>query len=139
VAARENATSAQAMAALPEVIKAITLNSKRDESRDFATIVQRVLVKQLRPANRDLKDLGVKQAPFVVLIGAAMPSVLTEISFVTNAQEARLLRSPSYRERVAQALFEATRTYQTSLKSSGAVALRRPGSGSTEGIAGTEP
>jgi N-acetylmuramoyl-L-alanine amidase len=128
------------MAALPEVIKAITLNNKRDESRDFATIVQRALMRQLRPANRDLKDLGVKQAPFVVLVGAAMPSVLTEISFVTNAQEARLLRGASYRQRVAQALFEATRTYQTSLKGAAAVALQRPAaSGSTGGISGTQP
>jgi N-acetylmuramoyl-L-alanine amidase len=146
VAARENATSAQAMAALPDMIRAITLNNKRDESRDFATIVQRALVRQLRPANKDLKDLGVKQAPFMVLIGAAMPSALAEISFVTNSQEARLLRNPTYRQRVAQALFEATRSYQTSLKTTGAVAFQRPagsavpmGSGPTEGIAGPEP
>jgi N-acetylmuramoyl-L-alanine amidase len=140
VAARENATSAQAMAALPQVIRAITLHNKRDESRDFATLVQRALVRQLRPANRDLKDLGVKQAPFMVLVGATMPGVLTEISFVTNTQEARLLRSPTYRQRIAQALFEATRTYQTSLKGTGAVALQRPvGSASAQAIAGPQP
>jgi N-acetylmuramoyl-L-alanine amidase len=140
VAARENATSAQAMAALPEVIRAITLHNKRDESRDFATLVQRALMKQLRPANRELKDLGVKQAPFMVLVGAAMPGVLAEISFVTNTQEARLLRSPTYRQRIAQALFEAIRTYQTSLKGAGAVALQRPaGSTSAQAIAGPQP
>jgi N-acetylmuramoyl-L-alanine amidase len=117
VAARENATSAQSMSTLPDVVKAIALNNKLDESRDFATIVQRELLTQLRPANKELKDLGVKQAPFVVLIGAAMPSVLAEVSFVTNLQEARLLRGASYRQRVAQALFAATRRYQASLKS----------------------
>jgi N-acetylmuramoyl-L-alanine amidase len=140
VAARENATSAQAMAALPDVIRAITLHNKRAESRDYATLVQRALVKHLRPANRDLKDLGVKQAPFMVLVGANMPGVLAEISFVTNTQEARLLRSPTYRQRVAQALFEATRTYQASLKGTGTVALQRPGgSGSAQAVAGPQP
>ena len=58
-----------------------------------------------------------KQAPFVVLIGAAMPSVLAEISFVTNAQEAKLLRGTAYRQRIAEALFDAIRKYQASLKS----------------------
>jgi N-acetylmuramoyl-L-alanine amidase len=97
-------------------------------------------VKQLRPANRELKDLGVKQAPFMVLVGAAMPGVLAEISFVTNTQEARLLRSPTYRQRIAQALFEATRTYQMSLKGAGAVALQRPaGPASAQAIAGPQP
>ncbi len=63
-----------------------------------------------------MKDLGVKQAPFVVLIGASMPSVLAEISFLTNPQEARLLKGSSYRQRIAQALFEGIKKYQTSLK-----------------------
>ena len=93
VAARENAASGQAMGALPDFLKAIALHNKLDESRDFATEVQRAIVERLRKSNRSLKDLGVKQAPFVVLIGAAMPSVLAEISFVTNEQEARLLRA----------------------------------------------
>ena len=88
VAARENAASGQAMGALPDFVKAIALNNKLDESRDFATQVQRAMVERLRGANKRVKDLGVKQAPFVVLIGAAMPSVLAEISFVTNPQEA---------------------------------------------------
>ena len=63
-----------------------------------------------------------KQAPFVVLIGAAMPSVLAEISFVTNPQEARLLRGRAYRQRIAEALLAAIRKYQTSLRNANAVA-----------------
>jgi len=59
----------------------------------------------------------VKQAPFVVLIGAAMPSVLAEISFVTNPQEARLLKSSAFRQRIADALFTAIKKYQMSLRS----------------------
>jgi len=116
VAARENAASGQAMGALPDFLKAIALHNKLDESRDFATEVQRAIVERLRKSNRSLKDLGVKQAPFVVLIGAAMPSVLAEISFVTNEQEARLLRGSAYRQRIAEALVSAIQKYQTSLK-----------------------
>ncbi len=116
VAARENAASGQAMGALPDFLKAIALHNKLDESRDFATEVQRAIVERLRKSNRSLKDLGVKQAPFVVLIGAAMPSVLAEISFVTNEQEARLLQGNTYRERIAEALVSAIQKYQTSLK-----------------------
>ena len=122
VAARENAASGQAMGALPDFVKAIALNNKLDESRDFATHVQHSMVERLRATNKTTKDLGVKQAPFVVLIGAAMPSVLAEISFVTNPQEARLLKSPAYRQRIADALFAAIRKYQTSLRSVATIA-----------------
>ena len=128
------------MGTLPDIIKAIALGNKRDESRDFATLVQRELLAKLRPANKTVKDLGVKQAPFMVLIGAAMPSVLTEVSFLSNDQEARLLRGSAHRQRIAEALFEATRKYQNSLKSNAEIALQRPvGSGSVQGIAGPQP
>jgi N-acetylmuramoyl-L-alanine amidase len=122
VAARENAASGQAMAALPDLVKMIALNNKLDESRDLATIVQHAMIERLRGVNKSLKDLGVKQAPFAVLIGAAMPSVLAEVSFVTNTQDARQLRSPAYRQRIAEALANAVRKYQTSLKSISTVA-----------------
>jgi N-acetylmuramoyl-L-alanine amidase len=122
VAARENAASGQAMGALPDFVKAIALNNKVDESRELATYVQRAMLDRLRGSNRALKDLGVKQAPFVVLIGAAMPSVLAEISFITNPQEAKLLRSSAYRQRIADALLHAIRKYQTSLRNVTAVA-----------------
>jgi N-acetylmuramoyl-L-alanine amidase len=116
VAARENAASGQAMGALPDIVKAIALNNKLDESRDFAATIQRAMVERLRGSNKTVKDLGVKQAPFVVLIGAAMPSVLAEISFITNTQEARLLKGTAYRQRIADALFNAIRAYQSALQ-----------------------
>jgi N-acetylmuramoyl-L-alanine amidase len=116
VAARENAASGQAMGALPDFVKAIALNNKLDESKDFATHVQRALYERLKGTNKALKNLGVKQAPFVVLIGAAMPSVLVEISFVTNPQEAKLLKSNAYRQQIAESFFNAIRKYQASLK-----------------------
>jgi N-acetylmuramoyl-L-alanine amidase len=104
------------MGTLPDMVKAIALNNKVDESKDFAGHVQHAMVDRLRTSNKTLKDLGVKQAPFIVLIGATMPSVLAEISFVTNPQEARLLKSNAYRQKIADALFNAIRKYQTSLK-----------------------
>jgi len=116
VAARENAASTHAMGELPDFVKAIARNTKLEESREFATQVQRAMVDRLKPANRTLRDLGVKQAPFVVLIGAVMPCVLAEISFVTNPQEAKLVKGSAYRQRIAEALFNAIRKYQTSLK-----------------------
>ena len=116
VAARENSTSARAMHSLPDIVRAIALNNKIDESRDFADMVQRSMVRRLSTRNKQLKDLGVKQAPFVVLIGAAMPSVLAEISFVTHKQEGQLLKSSTYRQQIAEALLDAVVRYQQSLK-----------------------
>jgi N-acetylmuramoyl-L-alanine amidase len=122
VAARENAASGQAMAALPDLVKMIALNNKLDESRELATIVQHAMIERLRGVNKSLKDLGVKQAPFAVLIGAAMPSVLAEVSFITNTQDAKQLRSSPYRQRIAEALANAVGKYQTSLKTVATVA-----------------
>ncbi len=116
VAARENSASGRAMHSLPDIVRAIALNNKIDESRDFADIVQRSMVRRLSSRNKQLRDLGVKQAPFVVLIGAAMPSVLAEISFVTHRQEGQLLKSSTYRQQIAEALLDAVLRYQQSLK-----------------------
>jgi N-acetylmuramoyl-L-alanine amidase len=116
VAARENAGSAQTMHRLPEIVKAIALNNKLDESKDFAEIVQKAMVRRLSARNGQLRDLGVKQAPFVVLIGAAMPSVLAEISFVTHRQEGALLKTGAYRQQIAESLLDAVLRYQQSLK-----------------------
>jgi N-acetylmuramoyl-L-alanine amidase len=116
VAARENSASARAMHSLPDIVRAIALNNKIDESRDFADMVQRSMVRRLATRNKQVRDLGVKQAPFVVLIGASMPSVLAEISFVTNKQEGQLLKTGAYRQQIAEALFDAVVRYQQSLK-----------------------
>jgi N-acetylmuramoyl-L-alanine amidase len=121
VAARENATSGQPMHALPDIVKAIALNNKINESRDFASAVQHSMVKRLGAKNHTIRDLGVKQAPFVVLIGAGMPSVLAEISFLTNKQEGTLLKTQAYRQQIAQALFEAVQNYQQTLNRINAV------------------
>ena len=124
VAARENSASGHAMGDLLDVLNAIALTNKLDESRDLATMVQRAMVDKLQTTGKGVRNLGVKQAPFVVLIGASMPSVLCEVSFLTNTQDARLLGTSSYRQRIADALFTAIRKYQTSLKSTSTVAAQ---------------
>jgi N-acetylmuramoyl-L-alanine amidase len=124
VAARENSTSGQTMHRLHDIVRAIALNNKIDESRDFAATVQKSMVKGLSTRNRELQDRGVKQAPFVVLIGAGMPSVLAEISFVTNKQEGALLKTAAYRQQIAEALFDAVVKYQRSLKARTTIAAR---------------
>jgi N-acetylmuramoyl-L-alanine amidase len=124
VAARENSASGQTMHRLPDIVRAITLNNKIDESRDFADAVQKSMVRTLSPRNRELQDRGVKQAPFVVLIGAGMPSVLAEISFVSHKQEGVLLKTSAYRQQIAEALFDAIVKYQKSLKSKTTIASR---------------
>ena len=117
IAARENAASARTMRQLPDIVKAIALNNKIDESRDFASLVQSAMMERLKTkGNRTVKDLGVKQAPFMVLIGATMPSILAEISFLTNSEEAALLRGAAYRQQIAEALFNGIMRYQRSLK-----------------------
>ena len=124
VAARENSTSGKTMRSLPDIVRAIALNNKIDESRDFADAVQKSMIRKLSARNAHVRDLGVKQAPFVVLIGAGMPSVLAEISFLTNKQDAQLLKTTAYRQQIAEALYEAVLRYQGSLKKMRSVAAR---------------
>ena len=123
VAARENSASTREMHQLPDLIKTITLNNKLDESRDLANMVQDALVTNLRKSNRQIRSRGVKKAPFVVLIGAAMPSVLAEISFVSNHQELTLLKTPAYRQKIAESLLAAVSKYRKSLKNQTMTAL----------------
>ena len=125
VAARENATSGKSMGNLPKLVQQITLNTKVKESREFAQMVQTSMIRGLRAQNKTVTDLGVKQAPFVVLIGAEMPSVLAEISFVTNKAEANLLKSEAYKQRIAQSLADAVLKYQASLKKISTVAVAK--------------
>ncbi|HXT69841.1 MAG TPA: N-acetylmuramoyl-L-alanine amidase [Vicinamibacterales bacterium] len=124
VAARENATSGQTMGTLPAIVKAISLNNKLTESRELASQLQTALIRRLRSQSTGVKDLGVKQAPFVVLIGAQMPSVLTEIAFLTNRPESALLKQAAYRQQIAQALKDGVVRYQESLKKVTTVAVR---------------
>jgi N-acetylmuramoyl-L-alanine amidase len=115
VAARENATTQESVHQLQDLIKKIALTEKIEESQDFALQIQREVFNQLRKAAGQQKDRGIKKAPFVVLIGAKMPSVLAEISFLTNPQDERLLKKADHRERIARALYQGITQYVSSL------------------------
>jgi N-acetylmuramoyl-L-alanine amidase len=115
VAARENAVSDQSIHQLSDLVKKITLQDKISESREFATDVDQSLYAGLTEGNPGLKDRGIKKAPFVVLIGANMPSILAEISFLTNPSDAHQLRDPAYRQRIAESLYRGVARYVSSL------------------------
>jgi N-acetylmuramoyl-L-alanine amidase len=115
VAARENAVSDESIHELSDLVKKITLKDKIDESREFAADVQKSLYDDLEEGNPGMRDRGVKKAPFVVLIGANMPSILAEISFLTNSADARELRQPAYRERIAESLYRGVARYISGL------------------------
>jgi N-acetylmuramoyl-L-alanine amidase len=115
VASRENASSQKSIFELQDIIQKITLHDKAEESKEFASRVQAALYAF---SARDLpgeKNRGVKKAPFVVLIGASMPSVLAEIGFLSNPREEALLKKPDYRQKLAEALFRGVTRYSDSL------------------------
>jgi N-acetylmuramoyl-L-alanine amidase len=115
VAARENASSDESIHQLSDLVKKIALQDKINESRAFADDVDSSLYAGLDQGNPGLKDRGVKKAPFVVLIGANMPSILAEISFLTNPDDAGELHQPQYRQRIAESLYRGVSRYVSSL------------------------
>jgi len=114
VAARENATSQTSIHDLQTLVQRIALNEKVQESRELANILQRAMYTNL-PRNRSFKNRGIKKAPFVVLIGAQMPSVLAEIAFLSNPKDESLLKKPDYRQKIAEALFRGVSQYADAL------------------------
>jgi N-acetylmuramoyl-L-alanine amidase len=115
VAARENASSMESISELHDLIQKITLHDKAEESRDLAGNIQSSLFALYLRGFPAEHDRGVRRAPFVVLIGAAMPSVLAEIGFLSNPKEEGLLRKPEYRQKVAEALVHGVEHYASGL------------------------
>jgi N-acetylmuramoyl-L-alanine amidase len=113
VAARENAVSEKSIHELQDLVKKIALKEKIEESREFASDVQNSLYAAV--ATKGMKNRGVKKAPFIVLIGANMPSILAEISFVTNPTDAKKLTTPDYRQKIAEALYRGVSKYVSGL------------------------
>ena len=116
VATRENALATGTMVELDPLVRAISTSAKAEESLALAELVQQRLVGKLRTVDPGIPNLGVKEAPFVVLIGTRVPSVLTEISFVSNEHDARLLGTDTYRDLIADGLVEAVLGYRHGLK-----------------------
>jgi N-acetylmuramoyl-L-alanine amidase len=111
LATAENAESGYSVADVRAVLEGIYVNMRASDSQALAETVQRRLYESLRRASPDLEDRGVKTAPFVVLVGAAMPGILAEVSCISNEKEAALLEQPSHRQRIAEALASGIRAY----------------------------
>jgi N-acetylmuramoyl-L-alanine amidase len=114
LATRENATADSSISDLGDLLHRAVLQTKREESREFAQKVQASLITVSQRGNQ-VRDRGVRQAPFVVLIGATMPSILAEIGFVSNPRDERQMRRPEQRQRIADALFKGVVQYSNSL------------------------
>ncbi|MFI5098525.1 MAG: N-acetylmuramoyl-L-alanine amidase [Candidatus Acidiferrales bacterium] len=117
VAMRENAVSQEGIHDLEDMVKQIARTEKIDESKELAADVQDSLSKRIQKTAKPVKNRGVRKAPFVVLIGADMPSILTEISFLSNASDEQLLKKPEHRQRVAEGLYQGMATYLENLNS----------------------
>jgi N-acetylmuramoyl-L-alanine amidase len=115
VAARENAGSEKSVGELKDLIQTITLNDKIEESHTFADNIQSAIQSQAARSNAAARNRGVKRAPFVVMIGASMPSVLAEIGFLSNARDENNLNKSEYRQKVAEALYKGLSQYAQSL------------------------
>ncbi|XOF34417.1 MAG: N-acetylmuramoyl-L-alanine amidase [Candidatus Electrothrix sp. YB6] len=111
VAAFENATSTHNMSEMQDILSELMQNEKISESSQLAEFVQGNVVRGLKEKRYRVKDLGVKQAPFYVLIGAEMPAVLAEISFITNPEEARLLKDEQYLQTLAEQIVAGVLSY----------------------------
>ncbi len=120
VAARENALAQSGVHDLEDLVQKIARNEKIEESRDFATDIQDSLAKQ---ASNTEHSRGVRKAPFVVLIGADMPSVLAEVSFLSNPTDEQWLKKPDARQRIAEGLYHGIESYLHSTNSLASAAV----------------
>ncbi len=115
VAARENAVSEKSVHELGDLVKKIATSDKVEESREFAMDVQRSLYVGVGGKENGVRDRGVKKALFIVLLGANMPSILAEISFISNPKDERKLQNPEYRQKIAESLYRGIARYVSGL------------------------
>ncbi|HEX4998927.1 MAG TPA: N-acetylmuramoyl-L-alanine amidase [Terriglobia bacterium] len=111
LASRENASSQASIHDLQDIIKKMMMNDKAKESRELAGHIQKAMAERKGSG----PDRGVKEASFVVLIGANMPSILAEVGFISNPQEERSVKTPAYRQQIAESLFKGIRSYAETL------------------------
>src|SRR6266480_554106 len=129
VAARENATAQGGIHELQDLVMKIARTEKIEESKELAEDIQDSLSKRIQKSNKPMKNRGVRKAPFVVLIGADMPSILTEISFLSNPADEQMLKKPEQRQKVAEGLYQGMVSYLESMNSVGMNLPAKPGSG----------
>jgi N-acetylmuramoyl-L-alanine amidase len=124
-ATRENAASELGIHELQDIVNKIILNDKVDESRELAQYIQNAMAKRANAGS----NRGVKQAPFVVLLGANMPSILAEVSFISNPDEEKKLKTAAYRQQIAESLYQGIKSYAETLsstKTAGASTTKTP-------------
>ena len=119
VAARENATSTKRISDMQKILKDLMLNTKIDESSRLAGHVQQMVVQALNEKYAPVKNLGVKQAPFYVLIGAQMPAILAEVSFISNDRERERLNQDEYLDQIVEGLLKGIDSYIKEIKLAG--------------------
>ena len=112
----EDAAAGASVLRLDDLVQMLSLRNKLERSKRFADKVQSAMQAFNMESFPTARNRGVRRAPFVVLLGASMPSVLTEIGFLTNPQQEKLLSDPEYRHKVAEALYEGVRCYIESLR-----------------------
>jgi N-acetylmuramoyl-L-alanine amidase len=127
LAGAENSGSGYSLSDFRRLLEGVYVDVRHDESRRFAQAVQGNMFATLRRVNPELEDRSVKQAPFVVLVGTEMPGVLTEVSCISNEEDARLLRQGEYREEIAEALARGVRAYAAARGKGAEVARRGTG------------
>ena len=111
VAALENASAHRRMSELQSILKDLVLKSKTSESSRLAHDVQNRIVARLRERYKDTRDLGVKQAPFLVLVGAEMPAILVETAFLSNEQEEIRLTDTTFQDALSRGIAAGVATY----------------------------
>ncbi len=111
VAARENATSKKNISDLDYILKDLMTHAKIEESTRLANVVHNSFVKGMKRKYSGINDLGVKQAPFYVLLGARMPSILIETSFISNKEECKRLLTDSYQTQVCNSITDGVEKY----------------------------
>jgi N-acetylmuramoyl-L-alanine amidase len=111
VAARENATSTKNISDLETILSDLMHHAKINESSRLANHVQISMVRDLKKNYRQIKNKGVKQAPFYVLLGAEMPSILIETSFISNSRECKRLTNAKYQDALCDAIIQGIKSY----------------------------
>jgi N-acetylmuramoyl-L-alanine amidase len=114
-AALENATSTKNLSEMRSILEKIAKNSKVIESKELANDIQKNLVLTLQKPYKEVKDLGYKGGPFWVLIGVETPSVLVEVSYLSNSKEETRLKNTQYRQYIAQGIYSGIKEYMNSL------------------------
>ncbi|HWI39972.1 MAG TPA: N-acetylmuramoyl-L-alanine amidase, partial [Verrucomicrobiae bacterium] len=116
LAARENGTSLDKVSVLQAILFDLMANYKLNDSAHLAEEVQRELHRKLKGQYPTTNNLGVKQGPFYVLVGATMPSILVEMAFLSNEAEEKRLRDPQFQDLAAEGIFDGLYSYISSLK-----------------------